>query len=111
LTHPDVADTAVIGIPDLQAGELPKAYIVVKQGHHVTEKDIADWLQPKVPHYKLLRGGIEFTAEIPKVASFDLSLTISHHSHTLLSHSLHQVKYCGDSCETRKGNASRVNCK
>jgi len=85
LTHPDVADTAVIGIPDLQAGELPKAYIVVKQGHHVTEKDIADWLQPKVPHYKLLRGGIEFTAEIPKVAPFDLSLTISHTTPTLFS--------------------------
>ena len=40
LTHPDVADCGVIGVPDEEAGELPRAYIVVKPGHTVTTEQI-----------------------------------------------------------------------
>ncbi len=40
LKHPDVTDVGVVGIPDTEAGELPKAFIVKKQGHHVTKEDI-----------------------------------------------------------------------
>lgn len=32
LTHPDIDDAAVIGIPDLDSGELPRAYVVTKPG-------------------------------------------------------------------------------
>ena len=32
LTHPGIADAAVVGIPDDEAGELPVAYVVAKQG-------------------------------------------------------------------------------
>ena len=32
LTHPQIADAAVIGLPDDEAGEIPAAYIVLKQG-------------------------------------------------------------------------------
>ena len=48
LTHPAVADAGVIGIPDASAGELPKAFIVKKPGHTVTEKDIHALVQGKV---------------------------------------------------------------
>jgi 4-coumarate--CoA ligase len=40
LTHPDVSDAAVVGIPDEMAGELPKAFVVKRPGSDVTEKDI-----------------------------------------------------------------------
>ena len=32
LTHPQIADAAVIGLPDDEAGEIPAAYVVLKQG-------------------------------------------------------------------------------
>ena len=40
LTHPDIDDAAVIGIPDQEAGEVPRAYVVVKSGRSVTAHDV-----------------------------------------------------------------------
>ena len=48
LTHPGVADVAVIGVPDLEAGELPRAYIVKKPDHSVTEEDIVKFVYGKI---------------------------------------------------------------
>ena len=40
LTHPSMADSGVIGIPDPSAGQLPKAFIVIKPGHKLTKDEI-----------------------------------------------------------------------
>ena len=40
LQHPAVGDVAVLGLPDLEAGELPKAFIVKKPGVEVEATDI-----------------------------------------------------------------------
>ncbi len=49
LTHPDVADTAVIGLPDTEAGELPKAYVIRKPGSHLVEEDITKYVAGGYP--------------------------------------------------------------
>jgi len=67
-THPDVADVAVIGIPDERAGELPRAYIV-RKGDKLSDKDIKSFIAEKVSDHKRLNGGVEFLSEIPKAAS------------------------------------------
>ncbi|XP_059160340.1 uncharacterized protein LOC131943956 isoform X2 [Physella acuta] len=66
LGHPDVQDVAVIGVPDDQAGELPKAFVVKKPGSKLTEKEVARFVEERVSHTKKLRGGVQFVEDIPK---------------------------------------------
>lgn len=43
-SHPDVADVGVIGVPQ-PPDDLPKAFVVKKQGSTVTEQDIISFVQ------------------------------------------------------------------
>lgn len=67
MAHPQVADAAVIGIPDEEAGELPKAFIVAKE--EIDPNDIINYIEQSVAPYKRLRGGVHFIDVIPKAAS------------------------------------------
>ncbi len=68
MEHPAVMDSAVIGVPDDEAGELPKGFVVIRQGHDVTPDDILAFANGKLAGYKKIHS-VEFIAAIPKVAS------------------------------------------
>ncbi len=68
LTHPQIADAAVIGLPDDEAGEIPAAYVVLKQGQDATAADIQRFVAEQVASYKHIRK-LTFVDAIPKSAS------------------------------------------
>jgi acyl-CoA synthetase (AMP-forming)/AMP-acid ligase II len=66
LTHVSVADAAVIPCQDDEAGEIPKAFVVLKGD--ATAEDLMDFVAERVaPHKKIRR--LEFIDKIPKSAS------------------------------------------
>ncbi|PKY08679.1 putative AMP-binding enzyme [Aspergillus campestris IBT 28561] len=68
LHHPAVADAAVTGLKIID-GEYPRAYVVLKPGHHATDKEIMDFIKERVAPVKQLTGGVVFLDAIPKNAS------------------------------------------
>ena len=66
LTHPAVADCAVIPVEDEEAGELPKAYVALK-GTATAEELMAFVASHVAPHKKIRL--VEFIDQIPKTAS------------------------------------------
>lgn len=70
LTHPHVADCAVIQVPDERAGEVPKAFVVkatgVTVGDDALRKAVAKHVADHKARYKWVTGGVELVSEIPK---------------------------------------------
>jgi long-chain acyl-CoA synthetase len=62
--HPAVKLCAVVGKPDPRAGELPKAYIVLKEGMTVSAEQIMTFVNDKVAPYKSIHE-VEFRKELP----------------------------------------------
>ncbi|KAJ3185701.1 hypothetical protein HDU85_001055 [Gaertneriomyces sp. JEL0708] len=69
LAHPSIQDAAVISRPDERCGELPRAFVVVKPGAKLTEREVQQYIEGKAAQHKWLRGGVAFVDEIPKAAS------------------------------------------
>ncbi|XP_064621656.1 uncharacterized protein LOC135484270 [Lineus longissimus] len=64
-----VLDTAVVGKPCEDVGELPLAFVVKKPDAEITEEDIIKFIEERVAPTKRLRGGVIFVDEIPKSPS------------------------------------------
>jgi long-chain acyl-CoA synthetase len=62
--HPAVKLCAVVGKPAPPANEIPKAFIVLKEGMTATEKDIKEFVNSKMAPYKAVRE-VEFRSELP----------------------------------------------
>ena len=68
LTHPQIADSAVIGAADADGQEIPKAYVVIVAESLVTAEEIMAFVTERVAPHKKVRA-VEFIDAIPKSAS------------------------------------------
>ncbi|MFP3899230.1 MAG: FadD3 family acyl-CoA ligase [Acidimicrobiia bacterium] len=55
LGHPDIAQAAVIGIPDTRLGEVGMAFIVPRPGATPSEPDVIAWSRERMANYKVPR--------------------------------------------------------
>jgi fatty-acyl-CoA synthase len=63
--HPAVFEVVVIGVPDEEWGEVPKALIVLSPGKQVTEEEVVSHVREYLAGYKAPKS-VEFRSELPK---------------------------------------------
>ncbi|WP_018177346.1 AMP-binding protein [Jongsikchunia kroppenstedtii] len=68
LTHPAIADAAVVAHPDEAAGEIPRAFIALQAEAHATSDEIIDWVRERIAPHKRIRM-VDFVDAIPKSSS------------------------------------------
>ena len=69
LTHPGVADAAVVGVVDAESGEeVPKAFVVRQPDSAVSADEVMAFVAEQVAPYKKVRQ-VEFIDAVPKSAS------------------------------------------
>ena len=72
LSHPSVAEAAYVGIDDGYGGQIPTAFVVLKEGQHATAKELSNLCYQNLADFKLPKR-IEFVDSIPKTSSGKIS--------------------------------------
>jgi fatty-acyl-CoA synthase len=67
-SHPDVAEVAVIGVPDEKWGETIKALVVKAEDSELTEQELIDYVKSKVARYKA-PSSVEFREMLDRTAT------------------------------------------
>ncbi len=65
--HPAVLECAVVAIPHEKWGEVPKAFVALRAGAQVTERELVDFCRERLAHFKCPKA-IEF-GELPKTST------------------------------------------
>jgi fatty-acyl-CoA synthase len=66
--HPDVVEAAVIGVPDERWGEIPVAFVVVRDGAAPSTEELQDFVRGRIARYKVPRRIVHCEA-LPKTAT------------------------------------------
>ncbi|MGH8688218.1 MAG: AMP-binding protein [Burkholderiales bacterium] len=55
LAHPAVASAQVVGVPDARLGEVPAAYVTLKEGISIPEEDLVAWCKARSANFRVPR--------------------------------------------------------
>ncbi|RBI85511.1 acid--CoA ligase [Rhodosalinus halophilus] len=66
--HPDVAEAAVIAVPDDRLGEVGHAFVEPRAGHCIAPETLSEWCRARLAGYKVPRGFTE-AQSLPRTAS------------------------------------------
>ncbi|MCP3063188.1 long-chain fatty acid--CoA ligase [Myxococcus sp. K38C18041901] len=66
--HPDVAEVAVIGVPDAKWGETPRALVVPRAGTTPTAESLLSFCEGRLARYKTPRS-VRFVASLPRTSA------------------------------------------
>ena len=64
-THPKVAESSVIAVPDAEFGQQPFAFVVLKRGETATPDEVMEFCRERIASFKRPRG-VEFIDELPR---------------------------------------------
>jgi len=67
-SHVDVADAALIPVPDPKWGEVGRAIVMLKPGSNLSEEDLTSWIRDQMAHFKVPKL-IVFVDQLPKTAA------------------------------------------
>lgn len=70
LSHESVQEAAVVGLESIEHGQIPKAFVVVKEGSESEQlrDELLALVNEQVGDWKQLRGGLAFLEEMPKIS-------------------------------------------
>jgi len=66
MNHPAVKEAAVIAMPDRMRGEVPRAFVVLHNGHKITDKEIMHFCNEHMARYKVPKM-VEFRETLPRI--------------------------------------------
>ena len=67
MSHPGIAEAAVIGVPHPRWSERPLACVVRAEGSDISSEEVIDFLRDRVARWQL-PDAVEFIAEVPKTS-------------------------------------------